>query len=210
MNNRSRPGGDDVRARLLDAAEALVTDHRPAAITSRDIARQAGLSVGVLYNHFADKHELLLAALVRRFDRATAAYGELPPPSGRSIEERLATVIGRALAIQVDLLPLLRNLVGDPALLQRFLVGIHTAPLGGIRFHEPVGRFLAEEGAAGALSDDLDADLAADLIVALALHDGLREVLGRHSETPAEQDARHRAIARLLLDGIGPARSSPP
>ena len=34
----------DLRERLLDAADELLAAHRPAAITSREIARAAGVS----------------------------------------------------------------------------------------------------------------------------------------------------------------------
>lgn len=206
MNVRSRPSSSEVRDRLLDAAEGLLADRRPAAITSRAIAREAGLSDGVLYNHFRDKHELLLAALVRRFDRLTAAYGDEPPPAGGTAEERLAEVVRRAHAIQVAILPMLANLVGDPPLLGRFLTEIHRAPLGGPRFHEPVRRFLVAEQEAGRLGR-FDVDGATDAIIATSLFAGLLGILG-HQPAGALED-RLEAFTRTLLTGLqygGPSR----
>ncbi|HET7472915.1 MAG TPA: TetR/AcrR family transcriptional regulator [Candidatus Limnocylindrales bacterium] len=199
MNTRSRPSSQEVRDRLLDAAEELLADRQPAAITSRDVARAAGLSDGVLYNHFADKHDLLLAALVRRFDRLTAAYGELEPPDDGPVQERLGEIVRRAHAVQREVLPMLANLVGDPPLLGRFLTEIHRAPLGGPRFHEPVRAFLAAEQEAGRLAS-FDLDGATDAIIGTALFAGLLGILGHH---PARAlDERLEAFSRTLLTGL--------
>ena len=73
---------DRIRTALLDAAEGLLAQHRPGAVTSRDLARHAGVSAGVLYNHFADKHDLLLTALVRRFGLLLDAYLAIPMEAG--------------------------------------------------------------------------------------------------------------------------------
>jgi AcrR family transcriptional regulator len=199
MNNRSRLTSDEVRARLLAAAERLLADRRPAAITSRDVAQEAGLSVGVLYNHFADKHDLLLAAMVARFDRLTAAYAALPPPEGPTVESRVGEVVDRAHAIQVEILPMLANLVGDPPLLERFLREIHRAPLGGPRFHDPVRSFLAAEQAQGDLGP-FDLEGATDAIVATALFAAVLEIIGHQSS-----DAMVDRLARFtdtLLNGL--------
>ncbi len=201
MNTRSRPTADEVRARLLDAAEDLLADRRPAAITSRDIARAAGLSDGVLYNHFADKPDLLLAALVRRFDRLTADYAALPPPDQPTVEARLAEVVRRAHEVQVAILPMLANLVGDPPLLGRFLAEIHRAPLGGPRFHDPVRRFLVAEQAEGRLGS-FDPDGATDAILGTTLFAGLLGVLGHQPAGSLEK--RLEAFTRTLTTGLQP------
>lgn len=199
---RARPASDEVRARLLDAAETLLTERRPIAITSRDIARSAGLSDGVLYNHFADKHELLLAALVRRFDRITAAYNaDAVQPGVADVVDGLRTVVRRAHAVQVALLPMLANLVGDPALLERFLVEIHRTPLGGEHFTGPVRRFLEGERDAGRVGV-VDLEGATDLIVGAVLLQGLLDVLGHRA--PEDRDRRLDSIASALLSGLQP------
>jgi AcrR family transcriptional regulator len=207
MNNRSRPPADEVRARLLDAAEGLLADRRPAAITSRDIARAAGLSDGVLYNHFADKHDLLLAALVRRFERLTAAYAADPVPAGSvPIADGIAEVLRRGHAIQVAVLPMLANLAGDPALLGRFLVEVHRPPLGGDAFARPVRSWLAAEQAAGRVrAGDLEG--LTSLVVGAVLLQGLIDVLGHRPSS--ERDAQLIAIADALVPALLPHPGGP-
>ncbi|MBX9748821.1 MAG: TetR family transcriptional regulator, partial [Roseococcus sp.] len=55
----------DLRAALLDAADALLDEGGDGAVSLREAARRAGVSPTAAYRHFADK-EALLAALALR------------------------------------------------------------------------------------------------------------------------------------------------
>ena len=50
---------------ILDAAEALFSEHGLEATSVLDVARQAGVSVGAVYHHFRDKKALFCALLDR-------------------------------------------------------------------------------------------------------------------------------------------------
>jgi AcrR family transcriptional regulator len=56
------------RRRLLDAALARFGDAGPIAVNLEEIRRDAGVSVGALYHHFADKGALLEALYVELSD----------------------------------------------------------------------------------------------------------------------------------------------
>jgi AcrR family transcriptional regulator len=77
----------DLREHLLAAAERLLAESRPQALTTRAIARAAGVSDGVLYNYFADRDELVLEALVRR------AFTTLLGARRSEIAERLPVLV---------------------------------------------------------------------------------------------------------------------
>lgn len=171
------------------------------------MARAAGLSDGVLYNHFADKHELLLAALVRRFDRLADAYANEPGPAGESsVADGLRELVRRAHAIHVAVLPMLANLVGDPALLQRFLVEIHRAPVGGERFARPVRAWLAAEQDLGRIRP-AEPEGFVDLVVGAVLLQGLIDVLGHRSE--ADRGHRLDSIVAALIPALSPFEGGP-
>jgi AcrR family transcriptional regulator len=57
---------DDTRARLIEAASRSFADHGYDGTRIAEIARQAGLSSGAIYAHYASKAELLLASLQAR------------------------------------------------------------------------------------------------------------------------------------------------
>src|SRR5947199_9029308 len=56
------------RERILDAALAAFAEHGSAS-QMEDVAARAGVGVGTLYRHFPTKEALILAVVVRRFER---------------------------------------------------------------------------------------------------------------------------------------------
>jgi len=73
----------DVQQRRAEIAEACwrtITKHGIAGVTTRELAREAGVGAGVLFHYFRDKDEIILAAfelLEDRFrDHLRATVGE--------------------------------------------------------------------------------------------------------------------------------------
>lgn len=65
---RSRPyHHGNLRASLLEAAEVVLTRRGAQGLTLRDVAREAGVSHGAPYHHFASLKELLAAVAERGF-----------------------------------------------------------------------------------------------------------------------------------------------
>jgi AcrR family transcriptional regulator len=58
----------DLRASLLDAAEAVLAERGVQGLTLRDVARAAGVSHGAPYHHFASLNELLAAVAQHGFE----------------------------------------------------------------------------------------------------------------------------------------------
>jgi AcrR family transcriptional regulator len=201
----------ELRGQLLDAAETLVAERQSAAITARDIARAAGVSDGVLYNHFADKHDLVLAALVRRFERLVGAFhaeletgpASAPPPD---LEAGLVRLADSACRLHAATLPMLANVLSEPALFQRFMVAIHRPPLGPRVFIDPIEAHLRSERDAGRLAD-VDPGAATRLLVGSILLLALQDLV---APRPAEviEVHLHEAV-RALVIGLAP-RTPPP
>lgn len=61
-----RPGRENVRERLLDAAADEFTEHGFAAAKLQDIARRAGFTKGAVYSNFESKQALFAELLSRR------------------------------------------------------------------------------------------------------------------------------------------------
>jgi AcrR family transcriptional regulator len=73
----------DLRRALLDAALVLVTEHGPAALSLREVARRAGVSHAAPTHHFGNKAGLLTAIaadgyhlLARALEEAAAIRGD--------------------------------------------------------------------------------------------------------------------------------------
>ena len=169
-----------------------------AAITARELARAADVSDGVLYNHFSDKNEVLLTALVRRFGRLVARFqAAVQTPGRRTIEGNLEQLAGALLELHRAALPLIAKLLAQPALLQRFLGDIHRPgePFGGKLIRNLVVDYVTAEQRSGRLASG-DAAAAGDLLIGGV---ALLAVPGT-----AQRDDRLSALVATLMNGLCP------
>jgi AcrR family transcriptional regulator len=149
--------GDDpataLREHLIDVTDGLLSRSPIAAITTRDIARAAEVSDGVLYNYFADKTALILAALVRRYQRlARRFYDALPAAGSATVEENLVAFANGFFELLVEALPTVAGLLTEPVLLHRLLAEIHQGELGPQYMQARLGDYLREEQRLGRLT----------------------------------------------------------
>jgi AcrR family transcriptional regulator len=90
-NQRRRPRQARSRATweaIVEAAAQILERRGPAGFNTNEVAERAGVSIGTLYQYFADKHALLAAAARREL-------GEAAPLAGRQralIEALIAIV----------------------------------------------------------------------------------------------------------------------
>lgn len=203
---RGRVGADPataLREHLIDTAERLLTERPISAVTTRDLARAGGLSEGVLYNYFADKHDLLVTALVRRYGRLTARFDTgLPTPGTGTVEENLVAYLRAALDLVAETLPVVAGLVNEPALLHRFMHAIHTEPFGPHRFRQPIADYLAGERRLGRLGD-VDVDAATTLLLGPALMLGFAGLMTGRSRADLAADLP--GLVATLVRGLLPA-----
>ena len=148
--------GDDpataLREHLIDVTEGLLARGPIAAITTRDIARAAEVSDGVLYNYFDDKTALILAALVRRYRRlAQRFYETLPEAGSASVEENLVAFARGLLDLLVEAMPTIAGLLTEPVLLHRLFEEIHRDELSPQNMQARLGDYLRDEQRIGRL-----------------------------------------------------------
>jgi AcrR family transcriptional regulator len=88
---RERADAARNRARILDAAAALIAEHGIEGVSMEDVARAASVGTGTLYRRFGDRAGLALALLdahTREFQNALIA-GPRPLGPGAPAAERL-------------------------------------------------------------------------------------------------------------------------
>lgn len=83
------------RARLLDAATALLRSGGPSAVTIDAVTRTANVARATLYRHFPSANDLLAAAFQSMLQPAP-----MPPDEGSLREQLIAVVVGWADAIR--------------------------------------------------------------------------------------------------------------
>ena len=194
-----------LRQHLIDVTQRLLAAHGVTGLTTRTIAREAQVADGVLYNHFADKDDLVVVALVERFTQLGQQFAAgCPRPGAQDLREGLRTVVQQCRRFQSDAFPMLAGLLGRPDLLHALFTRLH-----GVDGRMPllvwgdIVDYLAGEQALGTISPDVAPDTITSVIFGASQLDALREPLtwattGSAPEAPATPGGPDPAIDRLV------------
>jgi len=143
----------NLREYLIATAARLIAQRSTGALTVREIAREAQVADGVLYNYFEDKEDLLANALLAH---VASVMGSAPPllpePGTGTVAENLRRFIDGGLEVLIQVTPAFAGLFTQPKVLVRF----HAMVGGNAAFGaEPPDRppAPAEEDGAGAAED---------------------------------------------------------
>ncbi len=154
-----------LREHLVAATEHLLDRHSAGDLTTRVIAHHAGVSDGVLYNHFADKADLVIEAMLRRYGRLVGRLEEEVPMAGQGTVAANVQAYGRVLsALELDALLHGAALLAHPPLLHRFWTEIHRSPFGVDRLRRPLVDYLAAEQRLGRVRAQLDLEAAVTVV----------------------------------------------
>jgi AcrR family transcriptional regulator len=201
MTPRGR-ANPEARSQLLDAAETVIRRDGLAGATTRAVAREAGVADGLLYNHFADKDDLVMALLGDRLRAAGTRLAVLPERAGtRSVREHLVEIVDEGLRTLLGLAPLLGAFLERPDLRRP---GAGPDRQGALI---PVGAYLEAEVAAGRVRADADVEAAASLLVG-ACHDlAFHRALHRDA-SPVDPRLAERLVDTLMT-GLRPPSEEP-
>ena len=185
----------NLREELLERAEEIVRTSGVAALSLRELAREAGVSHGAPRRHFADRQALLDALALRGFERLerelTAAA------KGRASFETRMVRTARAYVVFAT---------RDAALLELMFAGKHRDADGLVhqaadRAFAPVAALVAEGQAAGHL---VGTDPAQPGLVFWATLQGLASLVNGGMLDGADVDAVVTDTMRRLMLGLQP------
>jgi AcrR family transcriptional regulator len=113
--------GQNLRDYLIETAARLIDQRGSAGLAVRDIAREAKVADGVLYNYFVDKEDLLVHALLAHVGKVMASAPRLlPPPGEGTVAENLQVFIDGGIANLLRVTPAFAGLISQPKVLTRF------------------------------------------------------------------------------------------
>jgi AcrR family transcriptional regulator len=113
--------GQNLRDYLIETAARLIDQRGSAGLAVRDIAREAKVADGVLYNYFEDKEDLLAQALFAHVGHVMNEAPRLLPEAGTgTVVRNLAAFIDAGLAVLIRVVPAFAGLLSQPKVLARF------------------------------------------------------------------------------------------
>jgi AcrR family transcriptional regulator len=110
----------NLREYLIATAARLIDQRGSAGLAVRDIAREAQVADGVLYNYFEDKEDLLVHALLAHVGTVMAGMRPMPPPGTGTVAENLRQFIDAGLEVLTRVVPAFAGLLAQPKVLSRF------------------------------------------------------------------------------------------
>lgn len=197
------------RDRILAGAAQMIRDRGIGRVTTREIARAAGVSEGSLFNHFQDKLDLLGAVLAEGLPdltalRATAGAG----PGTGDLAEKLAAMFAAATDFYLATLPLEAGVMADGQLLERWRERHARDDTGPQVAHREVGAYLRAEQDLGRLPPATDPEVLALVLLGAAHHCAFVELVGDPQALPLGREQRARQVVDLVLrPAAGPEAS---
>lgn len=168
-----------LRRHLLQVTQRLLATQGVAGLTTRGIAREAQVSDGVLYNHFADKDDLVVSALAERMadllGRFTAAF---PVAGEQDLRTGLTSIVLLCREFLTDALPLVGGLVSRPDLVHALLTRIHTGETPVQLLWGRIVDYVDAEQQRGTVAADADPHTVAEVIFGACHLHALTRLMG--------------------------------
>src|SRR6476620_10985512 len=109
----------ETRQQILDACDKLIHTLGLARVTTKELARETGLSEGALYRHFDHKEDVFLAVFEQHVRVLADFLSERKAGKGE-VEENLRAISLVILRYYEQLIPLSASFFADTELLTRF------------------------------------------------------------------------------------------
>lgn len=185
------------RRQILAAAARVFASKGFAKATTREIADEADVAEGTLYNYFGGKREILLAMADEMESPLESALVTLP---GQDDRATVVALFEAAFNFSETQLPFLRALLSEAWVDDELLEQFFTVRLN--RFQKRLEAYIADRIAAGAFRA-FDPALGARAVMGLYFGLMLPVIRGIAPPfSPEERRALAEAVTDLLLDGV--------
>lgn len=196
--------------KLIQATERLLFRRGLARVTTREIAREAGVTEGVIYHHYRDKAELLLAVTGSSMGDFREVLNNLPLQVGQgTVRENLDRTLQVAYDFQYRIAPIVCSLFADVQLLGRTREILNEREGGPECVIKALTVYLQAEQRLGRVSAAASPRAAAEMLLASGFHTAMLDhLLGREIH-PEKRRLRVREQVQALLTGLEPPPAEP-
>ena len=193
------------RRYILEATERMLQTRGLARLTNKEIAQEAGCAEGTLYNHFATKEALILAAIEENLPDFLTVVREDRIGQG-SIEANVQEIALAAIRYYRKLVPLATALFADMELLAHFRNWMQEHGGGPLRIYEIVARYIAGEQRFGRLKQELDPFSFAALLLGTCHQYVFVQYFQGQDPFPVSEDQFVAGVVQTLLLGGAPQK----
>lgn len=109
----------ETRQKIIEATERLMKLKGLARVTTKEIARETGLSEGALYRHFEHKEEVFFAIIAQHLPTFLSTF-ETHLPGTADLRSNLTTIMLAAMDYFGELIPMSASFLADTELLAQY------------------------------------------------------------------------------------------
>jgi AcrR family transcriptional regulator len=187
----------ETRQKILEATARLLQMKGLARVTTKEIARETGLSEGALYRHFEHKEEVLFAVVTKHLPTVLEIL-QTHVAGTASVSENLEAIALAAIQYYGQLIPMGASFFADTELLAHYRIALRQINGGPERFFEVVAAYIAEEQELGRIEKHVPAlNIAIQLLGPCFQYEFLRQFMG---DQPFGQT--NREFVKNLIQGL--------
>lgn len=193
----------ETRHKILDAAEKLILLKGLGRITTKELARETGLSEGALYRHFDHKEDIFFAILHKHLPTLLEAFQKRQAGTG-TISENLVMIMEAVMHYYEQLVPMSAAFLADTELLVRFREVVQSINAGPQILIFTVAAYIEEEQRLGRLGSHIPAVNIAQLLVGPCFqHVYIGQIMG-YDPFGLTNEQFARELVEGLMSGIQP------
>ncbi|HEX6340427.1 TetR/AcrR family transcriptional regulator [Umezawaea sp.] len=186
----------DVREQLFDAADRILLRDGPAALTSRSVTAEAGVSKGVVHRHFPDFDAFLAEFVLDRVERMDGQAAALRDAAGTgSVTDNLTsavTALFGSVAVAIVALITFRDDL-RARLRESWPAGVPVLTEAATM----IASYLEDERALGRIAADAEVDVLAPTLIGTG-----HLLFADRTGTPPEPDVVRRMVASVVAGAL--------
>lgn len=195
----------DNRQNIIDATDRLLRTHGLARLTTREIAREAGVAEGLIYHHFKDKAELIFEVIAARVRETKNYLQNLPLEVGKStLFGNLENTLFSIYQAHYEVTPIINTVFADQKLRARLQEIVKERKMGPRYAMEGLAVYLAAEQRMGRLSDTVDTDVLAKCLWMIGIQSAMldRWLGNQYDENHIRREIRD--CLKTMMTGFEP------
>jgi AcrR family transcriptional regulator len=193
------------RQNIICATEHLLQTHGLARLTTRNIAREAGVAEGLIYHHFKDKAELIHEVVDQRMHDARNVLQSLPLQVGlRTLTENLEEVLSVIYHSHYEIIPIFFSVFADHQLRARMREIVKEREVSPQHAIDGLALYLAAEQRLGRIADNIIPNTAAKCLWMISIQTAMDYQLMEQKPNAARSRREIRQVVQTMMAGLAP------